>query len=118
MKKLKTVFTTAFMLLVMSVNGQTEEGSATWYGKAYHNRKTASGKVFNMEGMTCAADPKYKFGTKLEITNLENGKSVIVTVTDRGTAIKGNKIDLSVGAFRQIANPKKGKIKISIKKLA
>lgn len=118
MRKLKTVFTTAFMLLVMSVNGQTEEGSATWYGEVYHGRKTASGQVFNMNEFTCAADPKYKFGTKLEITNLENGKKVIVTVTDRGKSIKGNKIDLSVGAFRQIANPKKGKIKIYIKKLA
>lgn len=94
-----------------------QSGMATYYGKKYHGKKTTSGEIYNMYDLTCASSSKYKFGTKLEITNIANGKSVIVKVNDRGKDIKGNRIDLSQASFQQIANLKQGFIKIIIKVL-
>lgn len=105
------------VLSVFMLSQQQTNGSATYYGKAYHGNKTASGERFNMYDLTCAASSKYKFGTKLEVTNIANGKSVIVKVNDRGSAIHGNKLDLSQRAFREIANLKTGIVKILIKVL-
>ena len=59
------------------------QGLASWYGPGFHGKKTASGAVYNQNELT-AASPSLPFGTKLVITNLDNGKQVIVTVTDRG----------------------------------
>lgn len=94
-----------------------QSGTATYYGKNYHLHKTASGQTFNMYKLTCAASNYYKFGTKLLITNIVNNKSVIVEVNDRGSGIKGHKIDLSEAAFKQIANLSTGTVKILIKVL-
>lgn len=85
---------------------------ATYYGKAFHGNYTYSGERFDMNGMTCASNV-FRMGLKLKITNIENGKSVIVTVNDKG-AMPNEVIDLSEGAFRRIANLKQGRIKIKI----
>lgn len=91
------------------------EFMATHYGNKYKTtRRTASGKIFNVNAMTCAAPKKYKFGTKLKVTNPKNKKSIIVEVTDRG-AFGNGIIDLTYGAFKKIAHPKAGKIKVHIK---
>lgn len=88
--------------------------SASWYGDKHHGRYTASGKVFN-KNMLTAAHKTLKFGTKLEVVNINNDKNVIVEVTDRGPFVKGRDLDLSEGAFKQIANLKSGVIKIKYK---
>jgi rare lipoprotein A len=85
---------------------------ATYYGKAFNGNYTYSGEVFDMNGMTCASNV-FRMGLKLKITNIENGKSVIVRVTDRG-AMPNHVIDLSEGAFKQIANLKQGRVKIKV----
>jgi len=81
--------------------------TASWYGPKFHGRPTASGEIFNMYDLTCA-HKTMPFGTKLRVTNPENGKSVIVTVNDRGPFVRGRDIDLSYGAARAIGLVEKG----------
>lgn len=86
--------------------------TATWYGSNHHGKKMANGKIYNMYKLTCAASPKYKMGTKIKVTNIATGKSVIVTVTDRGGFYKRHEFDLSRKAFETIAPLKQGIVKI------
>ena len=81
--------------------GSTENGIASWYGVPYHGRRTASGETFDMEQLT-AAHKKLPFETWVEVTNLRNGKRVIVRITDRGPFVRGRVIDLSRGAAREL----------------
>jgi peptidoglycan lytic transglycosylase len=60
----------------------SEEGTATSYGNRFDGKKTASGEVYDKKALA-AAHPKYAYGTRLRVTNLENGKSAVVTVNDR-----------------------------------
>lgn len=91
---------------------------ASWYGGHHHGKLTASGKVFNKKGMTCAANSNYKLGDTLDVTNIKNNKCVTVVVTDRGGFSKyGRTLDLSEGAFSKIADIKDGVINITIKKI-
>jgi len=80
---------------------QTYSGGASWYGPGFHGRLTANGETFNSNHLT-AAHRTLPFGTKLRVTNLNNGRSVIVRVNDRGPFIKGRIIDLSAAAARRI----------------
>lgn len=89
--------------------------TCTWYGGSFHGNFTKSGEVFDKNKLTCASN-HFKLGTKLKITNLENGKSVVVKVNDTG-AFKDKNIDLSEGAFKRIADLKKGRIEIKVKKI-
>ena len=73
---------------------------ASYYAEKFHGRKTASGKIFNMNKLT-AAHKKLPFGTILKVTNEKNGKSVIVEINDRGPYVKGREIDLSKKADRK-----------------
>ena len=72
---------------------------ASWYGPGFHGRKTASGARFNQHAMT-AAHKKLPFGTKVKVTY--KGRSVIVTINDRGPFTKGRSLDLSMAAARKI----------------
>jgi rare lipoprotein A len=87
---------------------------ATFYGGIFHGRLTASGEKFDKNKFTCASN-YYKIGTMLEVTNISNGKSVVVKVNDRG-GFKGMKLDLSEGAFKRIANLKQGVLKVKVEK--
>ena len=87
---------------------------ATFYGGVFHGRLTASGERFDKNKFTCASN-YYKIGTILEVTNIANGKSVVVKVNDRG-GFKGMKLDLSEGAFKRIANLKQGILKVKVEK--
>ncbi|MDR1018994.1 MAG: septal ring lytic transglycosylase RlpA family protein [Lachnospiraceae bacterium] len=113
----KNLLLVLFLFIFGIFKSQHLKGTATYYGKVFHGRKTASGERFDMNKLTCAASIIFKFGTKLRITNIRNNKSVIVRVTDRGSAVTGYKIDLSQGAFSKIANLKSGKIQILIEKV-
>lgn len=87
---------------------------ASYYHNKFNGRRTASGTKFDNNKYT-AAHRKFAFGTKLKITNEVNGKSVIVTVTDRGPFTKGREIDLTRRAFMDIAaNKNAGNLKVTI----
>lgn len=91
-------------------------GKASYYGASHHGKTMANGKKFNRHNLTCA-HRTLPFGTKLRVTNLDNGKSVIVEVTDRGPYSKGRVLDLSEKAFSEIASLKKGVTKVEVVEL-
>jgi rare lipoprotein A len=78
-----------------------EQGRASWYGLAFHGRKTASGEKFDMNALT-AAHPTLPFGTRVLVRNPSNGRSVTVRINDRGPYTGGRVIDLSFAAARAI----------------
>lgn len=86
-----------------SITNYNRRGIASWYGGRFHGRRTASGRIFNKHELT-AAHNRLPFGTRVRVTNVKTGKSVIVTITDTGGFGKYNReIDLSRGAFSRIA---------------
>ncbi len=94
-----------------------KEAHASYYHQKFDGRKTASGEIFKNDKLT-AAHRKLPFGTKLRITNEVNGKSVIVTINDRGPFVKGREIDLSKKAFMEIAtSTKQGTMRVTIEKI-
>jgi len=85
----------------VSRSGSILEGVASWYGAELHGRKTASGVPFDMHAFT-AAHKTLPFGTKVKVTYLATGKTVIVEINDRGPFTPGRIIDLSAAAAKQI----------------
>jgi rare lipoprotein A len=94
-------------------DGYAETGDASFYGAKHHGRKTASGEVFDASDLT-AAHRRLPFGTRVQVTNLENGKNVVVEVNDRGPFVRGRVIDLSRAAFRQIADLSDGVVRVRV----
>jgi rare lipoprotein A len=88
-------------------------GNASWYGPAQDGKETASGEPFDQKKLT-AAHRTLPLGTKAVVTNLETGKSVEVTINDRGPHVKGRKIDLSRAAAQKIGMSTKGVAKVKI----
>lgn len=88
-------------------------GRASWY--ALHS-KTASGERMNPAAMT-AAHRSLPFGTRIKVTNKNNGKSVVVRINDRGPFIRGRVLDLSRGAARELGFVKKGQTSICMARL-
>lgn len=88
-----------------------QKGIASWYGKKFHNRKTANGERYNMYGFS-AAHKILPFGTILKVTNLKNNKSVLVRINDRGPYIKKRIIDLSYTSASRINGIGLSKVKI------
>jgi rare lipoprotein A len=78
-----------------------ETGLASWYGTKFHGKRTASGEVFNQEKFT-AAHRTLPWGSRVKVTNLDNGKSVAVRINDRGPYGKGRIIDVSRAAARAL----------------
>ena len=99
-----------------SNSGSSQSGIASYYGKGLHGSRTASGERHNRNEMV-AAHKSLPFGTKVKVTNLNNGKEVIVKINDRGPFTKGCVIDLSYGAFSKIENPGKGITKVKLEVL-
>lgn len=93
--------------------GYTEVGTASFYADTHEGKKTASGERYN-HGRKTAAHPDLPFGTKLKVTNVKTGKSVIVKVNDRGPVAHGRAIDLSESAFARIASTAKGLVRVRI----
>lgn len=79
----------------------TVQGNASWYGPGFDGRLTANGETFDQQEMT-AAHPHLEFGTKVKVTNLQNGRSVVVRINDRGPFIRDRIIDLSAAAARAL----------------
>ena len=97
-----------------AVSTMATTGVASYYHNKFNGRKTASGEVFSNDKLT-AAHRTYPFGTYLKVTNVANGKSVLVKVNDRGPFTKGKELDLSRKAFMDITdNPNKGNLQVNI----
>jgi len=88
-------------------------GKASYYADKFQGRKTASGERFDQKALT-GAHRTLRFGTKVKVTNISNGKSVVVRINDRGPFVKGRIIDLSRTAFARIGNPASGTIRVNI----
>ena len=76
-----------------------EMGIASYYAHKFHGRPTASGEIFDMNGVS-AAHKSLPLGTVVKVTNLDNGKMLSVRINDRGPFVKGRIIDLSLGAAK------------------
>ena len=100
---------------------QTREGLASYYGKEFHGKLTASGARFDMNAMV-AAHPSYPFGTLLRVTNLANGRSATVRVVDRGPAAEqradGLIIDVSRRAAEALGFIHRGRTRVRLEVLA
>ena len=97
--------------------GGTRQGLASWYGGKFHGRKTASGERFDKHAMT-AAHRSLPFGTRVKVTNLENGRSVIVRINDRGPFAKKRIIDVSRAAARKLGMLQAGLVRVKIRVLS
>lgn len=88
---------------------------ASWYGNPYHGRATASGEIYDMEAMT-AAHPTLPFGTRLRVENLDNNRSVTVTINDRGPFVKNRILDVSRKAARELRmlGPGTARVRITV----
>ena len=84
-----------------------QEGVVSWYGAAFHDRLTASGERFDSNAYTMA-HPTLPFGTAVKVTNLRNGRSVVVRVNDRGPFVGSRIADLSRAAAAQIGMLRRG----------
>ena len=100
-----------------SVSKFKQNGLASWYGRQFHGRKTASGETFDMNGLT-AAHRSLPLNCYVKVTNKSNGKSVVVKVNDRGP-FHGNRVmDLSYGAAKQLGITSKGVGNVSIERVS
>lgn len=90
---------------------QTFRGYASYYADQFHGRKTANGEIFDMNKMT-AAHKTLPFNTKLRVTNLKNGRSVIVRINDRGPFAGNRVIDLSKQAAIELNMIRDGVIEV------
>lgn len=95
------------------LSGHTQKGEACWYGPGYHGRPTASGAIYDEEKMT-AAHKKWPFGTVVRVKNLKNGRTVTVTINDRGPFKRGRIIDLSKRAARELGMLSDGVVPVRI----
>ncbi|UCH77466.1 MAG: septal ring lytic transglycosylase RlpA family protein [Candidatus Coatesbacteria bacterium] len=93
--------------------GYREVGAASYYGREFHGRATASGEKFDMNALT-AAHKTLPFGTRVRVTNLANDKSVVVRVNDRGPFVEGRIIDLSYAAAKKIGMVEAGVVRVEI----
>lgn len=90
-----------------------ETGKASFYAEAHQSKKTASGEIFDHKLLT-AAHRTLPLGLKVQVTNINNGKSVVVKINDRGPFIKNRILDLSKSAFDTIADVSTGIIDVKI----
>nr|WP_227672209.1 MULTISPECIES: septal ring lytic transglycosylase RlpA family protein [Psychrobacter] len=100
-----------------SVSKFKQTGLASWYGRKFHGRKTASGDTFDMNGLT-AAHRSLPLNCYVKVTNKNNGKSVVVKVNDRGPFSGNRVLDLSYGAAKQLGMTAEGVGNVSIERVS
>ena len=86
---------------IPDAEGFRERGTASWYGRQFHGRRTSNGETYDMYGIS-AAHKTLPFGTVVRVRNLQNGRVLDVRINDRGPFVKGRIIDLSYGAATQL----------------
>ena len=94
--------------------GYVERGVASWYGKKFHGRKTSNGETYNMYAMT-AAHKTLPIPTYLQVTNLDNGKRIVVRVNDRGPFHGNRIIDLSYAAASKLGFAQNGTGRVELR---
>lgn len=99
-----------------SVRNFTQTGAASWYGRQFHGKKTASGDVFDMHKFT-AAHKTLPLNCLIRVTNKQNGKSIVVKVNDRGPFSSNRILDLSYGAAKQLGMTE-GIAKVNIERIS
>lgn len=92
---------------------QGEHGLASWYGERYHGRTTASGARFDMNALT-AAHRTLPFGTRVRVTNLDNARSIVLTINDRGPFITGRIIDVSRHGAERLGFISRGVVPVTV----
>ena len=95
---------------------QTQSGKASYYAKSWTGRRTSNGERLHHDSLTCA-HRSLPFGTLLKVTNLLNGKQVVVRVTDRGPFVRGRIVDLSWGAAKAIGMLSQGIAPVSVERV-
>jgi rare lipoprotein A len=93
-----------------------QQGPVSWYGPGFHGRRTANGEIFDTHELTMA-HRSLDFGSEVRVTNLENGRTVVVRVNDRGPYIRGRVADLSHAAARALGFVDDGVVKARIELL-
>jgi len=93
-----------------------QEGTASWYGRPYHGRRTASGQIYNMHNFT-AAHRSLPFGSRIRVTNMRNGRSVLLTVNDRGPFVRGRIVDVSYRAARALNFVRAGLVPVRLERI-
>ena len=121
MKKFQKTILLTILLLNLSTptyakNKKTQIGKGSWYGKQFQGKLTANGEHYNMYDYT-AAHRSFPFNSMVKVTNLKNGRSIIVRVNDRGPYHGGRIIDLSYVAAKKLGYVKKGVAKLKIQLL-
>lgn len=107
---------TVVLLLALTVCtplAMAQDGLASWYGGKFHGRLTSSGEVFDTNEMT-AAHRTLPFGTVVKVTNLDNGKTAVVKINDRGPFVDGRIIDLSRAAAVELGMVDSGVARVSL----
>jgi rare lipoprotein A len=87
--------------LVVVPQEKAEIGVASWYGEEFQGNETASGEIYDLNGLT-AAHPTLPFGTTVRVTNLKNNKEILLRVNDRGPYIGQRVIDVSLAAAKRL----------------
>jgi rare lipoprotein A len=109
------LFSVMIMALIPScAKVMTQQGKASYYADKFKGRRTASGEKFRQHKRT-AASLTIPLGTKVRVTNLENGKSVKVRINDRGPYVKGRILDLSKKAARRIDMLREGVVPVRLR---
>jgi rare lipoprotein A len=113
--RISVLLVTLAMLVTLSPAAAqpAEEGVANFYSDKFEGKKTASGEVYDKNGLT-AAHKKLPLGTKVKVTNVENGKSVVVTVNDRMAPTSPAVIDVTRRAADELGFVKAGKAKVKL----
>ena len=99
--------------VLASAKGYKQRGVASWYGTKFHGRRTSSGESYDMFSMT-AAHKTLPLPTYAKVTNLDNGKQIIVKINDRGPFAKGRIIDLSYAAAHKLDMAQKGTARVEV----
>lgn len=125
MKKIKFILMVFLLSILFSCRptkpvttppvGYVETGIASWYGPEFHGRKTSSLEIFDMHDLT-AAHRTLPFGTLVQVTNLDNGRTLTVRINDRGPFVKDRIIDLSYAAARMLGmiGPGTARVRIEV----
>jgi rare lipoprotein A len=98
-------------------DGYSEQGVASWYGREFHGKRTSSGEVYDMYGLT-AAHKTLPLPTTARVTNLKTGRSIVVRINDRGPFMKGRLIDMSYAAARDLGFLSDGTAPVSVEALS
>ncbi|MBF6569852.1 MAG: septal ring lytic transglycosylase RlpA family protein [Candidatus Binataceae bacterium] len=86
---------------------------ASWYGPGFNGRRTSNGEIFHQDGLT-AASRTLPLGSRVRVTNLSNGRSVVVRINDRGPYVRGRGLDLSKGAAQEIGLTREGVARVQV----